>query len=54
MQKIGLGPDELAVVLSPAPVNESFVIADESGKRVVLSCFFAGLMIMAVFLSFAY
>jgi ABC-2 type transport system permease protein len=54
MQKIGLSPDELSAVLSPAPVIASFVYADNSGKRVVLSYFFAGLMIMAVFLSFAY
>lgn len=54
MQKIGLSPDELADVLSPATVNETFVYTDNSGKRVVLAYFFAGLMIMAVFLSFAY
>ena len=54
MQKIGLTPGELAVILSPAPVHESFVYTDNSGKRVVLSYFFAGLMIMVVFLSFAY
>lgn len=54
MQKIGLSRDELAVLLSPATVVESFVYAVNSGKRVVLSYFFAGLMIMALFLSFAY
>ncbi|WP_257667937.1 ABC transporter permease [Parapedobacter tibetensis] len=54
MQKIGLSPDELTTVLSPAPVIESFVYTDNSGKRVVLSYFFAGIMLMAVFLSFAY
>lgn len=54
MNKIGLSPDELAAVLSPAPVIKSFVYTDNSGKRVVLSYFFAGLMIMAIFLSFAY
>ena len=54
LQKIGLSSDELNVVLSPATVIESFVYTDNSGKRVVLSYFFAGLMIMAVFLSFAY
>ena len=54
MQKIGLSSDELAAVLSPAPVIESFIYTDNSGKRLVLSYFFAGLMIMAVFLSFAY
>jgi len=54
MQKIGLSSGELAAILSPAPVIESFVYTDNSSKRVVLSYFFAGLMIMAVFLSFAY
>jgi len=54
MRKIGLSPGELTAVLSQAPVKESFVYADNAGKRVVLSYFFAGLMIMAVFLSFAY
>ena len=54
MQKIGLTTDELTAVLSPAHVIESFVYTNDSGKRLVLSYFFAGLMIMAVFLSFAY
>ena len=54
MQKIGLTADVLTTVLSPAPVIESFVYTNNSRKRLVLSYFFAGLMIMAVFLSFAY
>jgi len=54
MQKIGLPPDELAAVLSPAPVVESYLYTDNSKNRVVLAYFFAGLMILAVFLSFAY
>lgn len=54
MQKIGISTDELTAILSPAPVIESFVYTNNSSKRVVLSYFFAGLMIMAVFLSFAY
>lgn len=54
MEKIGLSPDELSVVLSPAPVIENFAYTDNSAKRVVLSYFFAGLMLMAVFLGFAY
>ncbi len=54
MQRIGLSPDELAVVLLPAPVVESFLYTGNSKNRVVLAWFFAGLMIMAVFLSFAY
>lgn len=54
MQKIGLSPADLAIVLSSARITESYVYADNSKSRVVLACFFAGLMIMAVFLSFAY
>lgn len=54
MQKIGLSSDDLSVVLSQAPVIESFVYTDNSGKRSVLSYFFAGLMLMAVFLCYAY
>lgn len=54
MLKIGLSPEELTTIMSPAPINEHYVYTDNSGKRLVLSYFFAGLMIMAVFLSFAY
>lgn len=54
MNKIGLSQIELATVLSPAQVQESFIYSDNSAKRVVLSYFFAGLMIMVVFLCFAY
>jgi len=54
MQKVGLSPNELATVLSPASVVESFIYNDNSKNRLVLSWFFAGLMILAVFLSFAY
>lgn len=54
MQKIGLSDSELKTVLSQAAVLESFVYTDNSKNRLVLSYFFAGLMIMAVFLSFAY
>ncbi|MCA0446114.1 MAG: ABC transporter permease [Bacteroidetes bacterium] len=54
MKKIGLSQIELATVLSPAQVQESFIYSDNSAKRVVLSYFFAGLMIMVVFLCFAY
>lgn len=54
MQKIGLEPGQLAVIMSPAPVVESFVYNVNSKNRVILAWFFAGLMIMAVFLSFAY
>ncbi len=54
LQKAGISPETLALLVSPAPVVESFVYTDNSGKRLVLSYFFAGLMIMALFLSFAY
>lgn len=54
MQKIGLSPYQLSAVLSPAPVVESYIYTDNSKNRLVLALFFAGLMILAVFLSFAY
>jgi ABC-2 type transport system permease protein len=54
MQRIGLSPDELEAVLSPAPVEESYIYTENSKNRIVLAWFFAGLMILAVFLSFAY
>ena len=50
----GLSEADLAMVLEPAPVKESFIYTDNSKNRIVLAFFFAGLMIMAVFLSFAY
>ncbi len=54
MQKLGINAEQLASVLSPAPLVESFVYTNDSSKRVILAYFFAALMIMAVFLSFAY
>ena len=54
MQKLGLSPEQLSSVLSSAPIEESYIYTDNSRNRVILSYFFAGLMIMAVFLSFAY
>jgi ABC-2 type transport system permease protein len=54
MQKIGLSQADLAIVLSSARITELYVYTDNSKSRVLLACFFAGLMIMAVFLSFAY
>lgn len=54
MQKIGLSPNQLSDVLSPAQVVESFLYTENSKNRLVLALFFAGLMILAVFLSFAY
>ena len=54
MQKLGLSAEDLASVLSPASTKETFIIKDTSRNRLILSYFFAGLMILAVFLSFAY
>jgi ABC-2 type transport system permease protein len=54
MQKLGLTADQLSKVLSSAPIDESYVYTENSNKRLVLAFFFAGLMIVAVFLSFAY
>ncbi len=54
MQRLGLSPEQLASVLSSAPLEESYIYTDNSRNRVILAYFFAGLMIMAVFLSFAY
>lgn len=54
MQKLGISPSDFAKILSPARITESFVYNDNSKSRALLAYFFAGLMIMAVFLSFAY
>jgi ABC-2 type transport system permease protein len=54
LQKLGISAGQLASVLSPATIEESFVLTDNSRNRIILAFFFAGLMIMAVFLSFAY
>jgi len=54
MQKLGLSAEQLSLVLSSAPIEESYIYTDNSRNRVILAYFFAGLMIMAVFLSFAY
>jgi ABC-2 type transport system permease protein len=54
MQKLGLSPEQLSLVLSSAPIEETYIYTDNSRNRVILAWFFAGLMIMAVFLSFAY
>ena len=54
MQRIGLSHDELSALLAPAPIVESFLYTDNSKNRLVLAWLFAGLMILVVFLSFAY
>jgi len=54
LKKLGISAGQLASVLSSATIEESFVLTDNSKNRVILAYFFAGLMILAVFLSFAY
>jgi len=54
MQAIELSQADLDIILSPAVIIESFVYTKNSKSRVLLAYFFAGLMIMAVLLSFAY
>ena len=54
MQDIELSQADLDIILSPAVIIESFVYTKNSKSRVLLAYFFAGLMIMAVLLSFAY
>ncbi len=54
MQSIGLKQADLALVLSPPQVTETFIFTDNSRSRSLLALVFAGLMIMAVFISFAY
>ena len=54
MQDIELSQADLDIILSPAVIIESFVYTKNSKSRVLLAYFFAGLMIMAVLMSFAY
>jgi len=54
MKLKGLSENDLSMILAPAPVKESFVYTDNSKNRIIMAFFFAGLMILAVFLSFAY
>jgi ABC-2 type transport system permease protein len=54
MQKLDLSSEQLSKVLSSAPIEESYIYSENSNKRLILAYFFAGLMIVAVFLSFAY
>lgn len=54
MQKLGLTAEQLSKVLSSAPIVESYLYAENSNKRLILVYCFAGLMIVAVFISFAY
>ena len=54
MQTKGITQADLAFILSPALINELYIYTDNSKSRVILAIVFASLMIMAVFLSFAY
>ncbi len=54
LQSMGINGQEFSSLLSSAPIEESFVFTNNSRNRVILAFFLAGLMIMAVFLSFAY
>jgi ABC-2 type transport system permease protein len=54
MKKFGLSQTDLNSILAPALIHESYIYTKNSKSRVLLAYFFAGLMIMAVFLSFAY
>jgi ABC-2 type transport system permease protein len=54
LQSKGINRQDFESILIPAVVIESYVFTENSKSRILLACFFAGLMILAVFLSFAY
>lgn len=54
MQKLGINEKQLASIMSPASISETYVVQANSGKRVILAYFFAGLMVLTVFLCFSY
>jgi ABC-2 type transport system permease protein len=54
MAKINLSAHDLDYVMRPADLKEVYLYEAGTHDRSVLAFFFAGLMIMAVFLSFAY
>lgn len=54
LEKLGISAEQLETALSSAKIEEYFVISDNSKNRAILAYFFAGLMILAVLLSFAY
>jgi ABC-2 type transport system permease protein len=54
MAKINLSARDLEYVMRPADLKEVYLYEAGTKDRSVLAFFFAGLMIMAVFLSFAY
>ena len=54
MQSKGISQQDFESILIPAVINESYHFTENSKSRIILAFFFAGLMILAVFLSFAY
>jgi ABC-2 type transport system permease protein len=54
LNKVGLTKETLNSILETSEIKESFFIDPKTHDRKTLSYFFAGLMIMAVFLSFTY
>lgn len=54
MKKIGLTAENLGVVLSPAGIQEVYLYKTGERGRTVQAYVFAGLMLLVVFLSFAY
>ncbi|NJK93924.1 MAG: hypothetical protein HC905_02450 [Bacteroidales bacterium] len=54
MKSLNISESNFQTIVSPVIIKESYVYGDNQKSRVVMAYFFAGLMIMAVFLSFAY
>ncbi|TCO09841.1 ABC transporter permease [Natronoflexus pectinivorans] len=54
MQEIDLPRESLQYVLKPANVNEVYYFTAGSRERRIMAIFFSGMMVMAVFISFAY
>ncbi len=54
MQEKDITPDKLEYIMKPASLKEEYSFQPQSSQRRVLAYFFAGLMVMAVFLSFAF
>ncbi len=50
----GISPEQWMNLQSPVMLNEVYIFSRDSRSRVVLAYFFAGLMVMAILLSFAY
>jgi ABC-2 type transport system permease protein len=54
MQSKGISQQDFESILISAVINESYLFTENSKSRIILAFFFAGLMVLAVFLSFAY